>query len=192
MRARAYGFLTACVVLFVSTSVWSQDKKDDQPGTLTVHIRDYCDPASFAAIGCTRAVTPVTSGIITFSGFQAELTADKSVGAWRFIPDSANTQEGVQLMLQNLGGETHTFTRVKKFGGGFVPALNAASGNPTPAPECLKPPSADNVFVPANSNVNGPQVREGDTANFQCCIHPWMRTVINTKEHEQQDSGHDH
>ena len=86
VRARAYGFLTACVVLFVSTSVWSQDKKDDQPGTLTVHIRDYCDPASFAAIGCTRAVTPVTSGIITFSGFQAELTADKSVGPGVLFP----------------------------------------------------------------------------------------------------------
>ena len=40
------------------------------------------------------------------------------------------------MNLQNLGGETHTFTRVKRFGGGLVAPLNAAAGTPEPAPEC--------------------------------------------------------
>ena len=192
----------ACLILLALASVLlAQDKNDkDQPGTLTVHIRDYCDPVSFANIGCVRMATPVANGIITLPGFGAELAADKSVGAWRFVPDNAKAEDGLNLTLQNLGGETHTFTRVKQFGGGFVAGLNAASGNPTPAPECAKvaangslvpqPASADNIFLPANSNAPGPHVGEGERAKFQCCIHPWMRTTINAKDAD--DSGHDH
>ena len=77
---------------FFSATPVTQPNKDDQPGVLNVHIRDYCDPVTFAAIGCVRTVTPVSAGVITFSGFQAELGADKSVGAWRFVPDRAATK----------------------------------------------------------------------------------------------------
>lgn len=200
MKVWVHRFLIACVALF-STLALAQNS-DDQPATLNIHIRDYCDPASFTAAGipCNRTATPVANGTITLSGFGAELGADKSVGAWRFAPDRAKAEEGANLALENLGGETHTFTRVKEFGGGFVAGLNAASGNPTPAPECAKvvngnlvpqAPSADNVFLPGNSNATGPQVREGETAKFQCCIHPWMRITINAKEHGEQNANHD-
>jgi len=203
MARKSYQSLVLGLILLAcSPLVLGQDKnKDEQPGTLNMHIRDYCDPVSFARIGCIRTATPVANGIITLSGFGAELAADKSVGAWRFIPDQVKTEEGLNLVLQNLGGEMHTFTRVKKFGGGFVAGLNAASGNPVPAPECAQvvsgnlvpqPASADNVFLPANSNVSGPSVAEGETAKFQCCIHPWMRTTINTKEHDDDDVHRDH
>jgi hypothetical protein len=199
MLGKSYALPIACLILLVCGSlVLAQDKdKDDQPGTLIVHIRDYCDPVSFAAIGCVRTATPLANGAITLAGFQAELGADKSVGAWRFVPDRVNAEDGLNLTLQNLGGETHTFTRVKQFGGGFVAPLNAASGNPTPAPECAQvvngnlvpqPPSADNIFLPGNTNAAGPHVAEGERAKFQCCIHPWMRTTINTKDH---DDDHD-
>src|SRR5713226_481974 len=75
--------------------------------------------------------------------FFDEITADQLVGAWRFNPlFRAQHMPGGQLVvLQNLGGETHTFTKVAKFGGGFVPVLNLLSGNPVPAPECLQAPS---------------------------------------------------
>lgn len=201
MSGKGQALAIACLVLLLCGSlVLAQDKdNDEQPGALTIHMRDYCDPVSFARIGCVRIATPVANGIITLAGFGAELAADKSVGAWRFIPDRARNEEGLNLTLQNLGGETHTFTRVKQFGGGFVAALNAASGNPTPAPECAKvtaegslmpqPPSANNIFLPANSNAAGPHVAEGERAKFQCCIHPWMRTVINTKDND--DGGGD-
>ncbi len=134
MTTWMYRFLIIGVAFFSVTPV-SQHDNDDQPGVLNVHIRDYCDPVTFAAIGCVRTVTPVSAGVITLPGFQAELGADKSVGAWRFVPDRVEAEEGLGLMLQNLGGETHTFTRVREFGGGFVAPLNAASGNPVPAPE---------------------------------------------------------
>jgi len=192
MSGKGFALAIACsILLLFSLFLVAQDNNDnDQPGTLTVDIRDYCDPVTFAAIGCVRTATPVANGIITLPGFGAELAAEKSVGAWRFIPDRASNEEGLNLTLKNLGGETHTFTRVKEFGGGFVAVLNAASGNPTPAPECAKvvngnlvpqPAGANNIFLPANSNAAGPHVAEGERAKFQCCIHPWMRTVINTE-----------
>jgi hypothetical protein len=193
MTSWMYRFLIVGVAFFSVTQV-TQSDKDDQPGVLNVHIRDYCDPVTFAAIGCVRTATPVSAGVITLPGFQAELGADKSVGAWRFVPDRAKTDEGLGLMLQNLGGETHTFTRVQEFGGGFVAPLNAASGNPVPAPECAQtvngqlvpqPPSADNIFLDGNASATGPLVPEGQSAKFQCCIHPWMRMTINVKEHKK-------
>jgi hypothetical protein len=198
MARKSYASAVACLVLLVCGSLVLAHGKDsdDQPGTLTVDIRDYCDPVTFANIGCIRTATPVANGTITLPGFGAELAAEKSVGAWRFIPDRAKAEDGVNLMLKNLGGETHTFTRVKQFGGGFVAALNAASGNSTPAPECAKvvngnlvpqPPGPDNIFLPGNTNATGPQVAEGERAKFQCCIHPWMRTTINTKDHDDDE-----
>src|SRR5206468_2667527 len=183
-------FLSCSVALFAGDD---KDKKDnDQPTNVTVHARDYCDPVSFALIGCGRSTSAC---FITLSGLNAELAAEKSVGAWRFVTSPTKAEEGANVTVSNLGGETHTFTRVKNFGGGFVAVLNAASGNPDPAPECAQmvngklvpqPPSTDNLFVPAGTSATT-QVKEGEVAHFQCCIHPWMRTTINTRDEDQKD-----
>lgn len=200
MSLRRSGVLLSALAL-LTCPIFAQDHHDDKPSEVKVDVRDYCDPVSFAQIGCDRSVTPAANGIITLTGFQAELGADKSVGAWRFAPETASAPEGANLEIKNLGGETHTFTRVKEFGGGFVTGLNAASGNATPAPECAQmvngnlvpqPPSADNQFLPAGASVTA-QVEEGDVAKFQCCIHPWMRITVNAKEHDERksdDHGH--
>ena len=139
-----------------------------------------------------------TTGAITVTGFLGEVTSDKSAGAWRFSPAEIKSKHGkVALTLQNVGGETHTFTRVKKFGGGFVDALNQASGNPVPAPECaqlvngvLTPqaPGADNLFIPAGGTASASVSRRDDQIRYQCCIHPWMRLVVN----HQDDHDHHH
>src|SRR6266404_1170242 len=134
MTAWASRFLIIGLAFF-SIALPSPHAREDQPGLLNIHLRDYCDPVTFAAIGCVRTATPLSAGVITLPGFQAELGAEKSVGAWRFVPDRAASEDGLSIMLQNLGGETHTFTRVREFGGGFVAPLNAASGNLVPAPE---------------------------------------------------------
>ena len=188
-------FLLSCSVsLFAGDD---KEKKDnDQPTNVTVHARDYCDPVSFAAIGCGR---DTSAGFITLSGFMAELAAEKSVGAWRFVTSPTKAEEGANVRVSNLGGETHTFTRVKKFGGGFVAGLNAASGNPDPAPECAQivggklvpqPPGAGNIFLPAGTSATA-QVNEGEVAHFQCCIHPWMRTTIDTRDNDDKDRDQD-
>jgi hypothetical protein len=169
---------------------------DEKPGTLTISNRDLCDPTTFnAAVGpgaCVRDDNVSVNGSQKFAGFLAELGQEKSAGAWRINPDRVHTEEGVNLTLVNRGGETHTFTRVAEFGGGFIAALNAASGNPVPRQECAKvlaggvlapqPESPNNIFLEHGEIQAGPRIVEGEEAKFQCCIHPWMRITFNGRE----------
>ncbi len=120
------------------------------------------------------------------------------MGEWRFNPDTIQAEEGTKLVLVNRGGELHTLTRVAKFGGGFVAPLNALSGNPVPAPECARvlpdgtlvpqPESADNQFVEAGTTEQGPTIRDEDKeVKFECCVHPWMRLIVNPKGREHHE-----
>ena len=188
MRVQVITSVLACTILLGSATALAQDndKNDQKPTTITLHIRDYCDPVSFGSL-CNRSTT---SGAITFNGFLAELSADKSVGAWRFAPDRARVREGAIISFQNLGGEAHTFTRVKKFGGGIVAGLNAASGNTTVAPECGKMVNGNVVPNPsvmflAPGATGTATVGEDQDAKFQCCIHPWMRMTVKGDEHQE-------
>ena len=179
--------MTFATLAVAGLSITAATQNNPQPSVLTIHIRDYCDPASFdAALGTGACNRDPSIGAITFMGFLTELSMDKSVGAWRFAPSQSPAAEGATLNLQNLGGETHTFTRVKRFGGGFVAPLNGGAGTPAPAPECAQmvngnlvpqPPSPDNIFIPAGTSASM-TLKPGETARFQCCIHPWMHLTI--------------
>jgi hypothetical protein len=168
------------------------------PAQITIHVRDYCDPSSFnASLGTGACIRPTDTGAITFPGFLSELNLDHSVGAWRFAPAALSTGKGAVLHLRNLGGETHTFTQVQNFGGGFVAPLNAAAGTPVPAPECAQivdgnlipqPPSINNLFIPAGTMAQGPRLKPGKVTKFQCCIHPWMRMTVRVNAPSQD--GH--
>ena len=154
-----------------------------------VRLRDDCEPNSFNEVlgpgGC------IGDGNTTFAAFIDELTEDQNVGSWKFNPDDFHIDRDEHLVLVNRGGETHTFTRVASFGGGFVANLNALSGNETPATECAavlpdgtlqpRPPGPNNMFVPAHTQRRGPAVAPGGVIRFQCCIHPWMRTELRVR-----------
>src|SRR5580765_804211 len=100
-----------------------------------VQIQDNCDSATFnAGIG---AGTCRGRGTTTLASFNAELQATGSVGAWRFVPSEITVRQGDAIQAFNAGGENHTFTKVANFGGGVVPALNAAAGTPIEASECV-------------------------------------------------------
>ena len=178
------------LLVFVCPMPASAQSGTNDGGTVNIHILDYCDPPSFNAVlgdgACERDTTP---GFIIFDGFIAELTAEKSVGAWRFSPRPARVTEHDKLMISNLGGELHTFTRVKNFGGGFVDVLNQLTGLKRVAPECgtvvdgniiPQPPGPENLFIPAGGTAN--HEASDETARFQCCIHPWMRTTVNVHD----------
>jgi plastocyanin len=139
-----------------------------------VSILDACDHASFAAVGvaCSR------NGGVKFDQFIAELTARGTVGAWHFAASNVNVFAGQTLDVTNRGGETHTFTEVKHFGGGIVPPLNQLSGNPIPAPECLELGGAD--FI-APGDTHHESIDDAGTEMYQCCIHPWMRVIVTAK-----------
>ena len=185
--------LVAALFLFSGAFAFAQDNKVSQA---TIDIRDYCDPSSFnTAVGPGTCVRDTTKGEITFSGFVAELTADKSVGAWRFAPQQISVSEGATLHANNLGGETHTLTEVKRFGGGLLDFLNGPSGNPIPAPDCAQaidgapvpqPPSDENIFIPAGGTATV-HLEHGVTARYQCCIHPWMRLTITSKDQHPEE-----
>lgn len=145
--------------------------------TRRVQIMDACDPASFnAAIG---PGTCVRDGGVRFENFISLLGRHQAVGAWHFAPATINARVGQTLLASNQGGEVHTFTEVDEFGGGIVPDLNLLSGNPVPAPECLALTGSD--FVPPGGSYTD-EVEEPGTERYMCCIHPWMRAVVEARE----------
>jgi hypothetical protein len=181
--------LSALAILAAGSGAFSETKMK------TVKMRDDCEPISFnAAVG---PGTCVGDGRTTFAELVQELRQDQAVEAWRFNPATFDVVEGKVLFFENLGGETHTFTKVAAFGGGFVAGLNALSGNPVPRPECAivhpdgslapQPESLANVFVEAGLTEIGPTAGSpilpaGEESKFMCCIHPWMRGVVRVPE----------
>jgi plastocyanin len=142
-----------------------------------VQMMDACDPESFnAAIGPGACIR---KGGVMFAKFLALLGRHQRVGAWHFGPPTLNARVGQELLAVNHGGEVHTFTEVEEFGGGLVPDLNTLSGEPVPAPECLALGPDD--FVPPGGTYTDELEEEG-TERYQCCIHPWMRTVVTARE----------
>jgi plastocyanin len=144
------------------------------PANAAVSILDQCDSASFnAGLG---AGTCARAGSTTLAAFNAELNATGRVAAWTFDPTSLTLRVGQAITATNNGGEDHTFTEVQQFGGGIVPALNAASGNATEAPECADITAADHI-KPGASMTTDAETTVG-THLYQCCIHPWMRETV--------------
>jgi len=157
-------------------------KGSDHAGAIIGH--DSCDPASFnAALNDPTACSK--PGHTTFQAFIAELSATQTARSWRFNPLQATTHAGEALLVQNVGGEIHTFTPVQQFGGGFIPILNDLSGNPVPAPECLNVPGLDFVASGGSSLISGAALAAVADANgiakVECCLHPWMRTEVRIK-----------
>jgi plastocyanin len=184
-----------------------------QTHTKVVRIWDACDPQSFDQAVKPGTCEPGLHGQTQFTDFLGELQLDKIAGGWRFNP-LVNTTEGTlklqnlelqpgdQITFQNVGGETHTFTKVEKFAGGFFAPLNPLTGNPDPAPECAKvladgslapqPETATNQFVEAGTTEVGPIAGTPTlplgVTHWQCCIHPWMRmnVVVRDRGHDQE------
>jgi len=139
-------------------------------------MMDACDPASFNE-NVEAGTCVERQGGVRFDQFIAELTHTQKAGAWHFAPPNTTARQGQTLLATNRGGEVHTFTLVNQFGGGLVPDLNRLSGNLEVATECTKLDGDD--FVPPSGTYEE-EVGSGDTQFFQCCIHPWMRTVVHT------------
>ncbi|MFI5229396.1 MAG: hypothetical protein ACHQWU_10025 [Gemmatimonadales bacterium] len=141
--------------------------------TREVSLRDDCDPATFDAANGPNACVRNGNGM-PFDTFLSVLTKNQSVGAWKIDPDRVEATPGTVIVATNRGGETHTFTRVAAFGGGFVPILNTLSGNTTRAPECSP---AKVQFLPPGASMQATVADDG-TERYQCCIHPWMRMEV--------------
>jgi plastocyanin len=82
--------------------------------------------------------------------------------------------------VTNQGGEPHTFTEVKKFGGGFVGGLNDGEETVSECDGGFK-----NVEVAKTRIIQGSDLRVTGLSKgehrFECCIHPWMRMKVEVK-----------
>jgi hypothetical protein len=148
------------------------------PGTLEqrINMNDACDGATFtAAIGdgtCSR------KGGVKFDQFINLVMKFHSVGPWNFAPNNLRAHAGETLIAFNQGGETHTFTKVAEFGDGSIaPPLNQVLGNP-PLAEAFGDLEPDDFVAPGATYEEEEKLEAGETAKFQCCIHPWMRLEV--------------
>ncbi len=170
--------LVVSICLMGTTMVVADDKK--------VTILDACDPATFnAAIGDGTCVD--VGGTVTFSEFISPNILPEGHPGWSNQPSYLKIKPGEKVKIMNKGGETHTFTKVAAFGGGFIPLLNSESPL---APECVSPGGAPNpavVFIPSGGKREVKGLHTG-THLFECCIHPWMRAAITVEaEGEEKD-----
>lgn len=147
-------------------------------GAIVAH--DACEPNSFnAGIG---EGTCVKHGNVTLDEFVAELGATQTVQRWNFTPTQLTARLGVDLLGNNVGGEEHTFTPVKEFGGGFIDFLNGLAGTPVKAPECLTLDEDDLVASGDKYLIEAEELADvvdgSGVARVQCCVHPWMRATV--------------
>lgn len=179
-RTAVWTVVAAISVLSLSGGVgaFQGDKK--------FRMYDDCEPTSFNAV--LGAGACVGNGHTTFDEFINELATTQDAHKWRNQPVQAQLNIGRPTIIENRGGEDHTFTEVAEFGGGFVDELNGISGNPVPAPECLNFGAI--VIIHPGSVEQGPTAGSSDmpvgSHRFQCCIHPWMRTVIDVTDNKTQ------
>lgn len=208
--------IAAMLLSCVAISNAQNERPNGEHGTKIITMWDACDPDSFNAVFGDGTCIPGHHGKTVLVDFLAELQTDHIAGAWRFNPlvnasqsvfklAGLELEPGEHVTIVNKGGETHTFTRVKRYGGGFIDVLNALSENPIPAPECAQtlpdgslapqPESDTNQFVESGLTESGPKAGSSalpvGVSRWECCIHPWMRLTMVVKEHEH-DREHEH
>jgi plastocyanin len=145
---------------------------------------DECDPTTFnAALGpdfCKNVALAPLGFATTFQDLFLKAAARTPDPGWDFEPDTLNIKQGTTLVVTDQGGEPHTFTEVKDFGGGFVEGLN---GGEQTVSECAG--GFKNLEVARTRIIQGSDLRVTDLPKgdhrFQCCIHPWMRMKVDVK-----------
>src|SRR5918911_400751 len=116
----------ACLMLAITTYAAAPEKASS---TAQIIALDECDPITFnAALGpdfCGNVALGALGFSTTLQDLFAEAAAGKPDPGWDFEPDTLNIKEGATVVVTDQGGEPHTFTEVKNFGGGFIEPLNA-------------------------------------------------------------------
>ena len=185
MKVRSTIMMAAVTGCLMLGTVSAQEK--DKPATGSAGVAqivalDECDPTSFnAMLGPDFCKNVAIGAVTTFDALFAKAAAGTPDPGWDFEPDILHIKKGTNLVVSDQGGEPHTFTEVAKFGGGFIPGLNAP-GEQT-VQECSG--GFANVAVAKTRILQGSQVNVTDLSKgehlFQCCIHPWMRVKVEVK-----------
>jgi len=180
---RTFALFVGYLTLLTATHAIAQDKANPERVAQVVAL-DECDPLTFnAALGpdfCKNVALGALGFTTTLQDMFAKAAAGTPDAGWDFEPDVLKIKEGTVVSIVDQGGEPHTFTEVKKFGGGFIDALNA--GEET-APECtggFKNVDVAKTRIIQGSHIEVTSLSKGEH-DFQCCIHPWMRVKVEVK-----------
>lgn len=168
---------------FVASLGQAQERaqQGNSPSTAQVVALDECDPATFnAVLGPDFCKNVAIGAFTTFNDLFAEAAAGTPDPKWDFEPDVLHIKQGTTVSIVDQGGEPHTFTEVKQFGGGFIDGLN---GGEATVPECAG--GFANVAVARTRILQGSHVEISHLKKgqhlFECCIHPWMRVKVDVK-----------
>jgi hypothetical protein len=182
LRAVVYGLTVLVGVWVIGSAVARAQVKSQDP---RIALADNCDPITFnAALGpgaCVgRGDTTIPEfGSVLFSPLIDNFKVFVGHPAWRMEPPYVSIRSGQKVQVTNSGGEGHTFTKVNQFGGGFIAGLNGA--DVAAAPACVDPKNPPVVIAPGQTvNVAGAGLPGGQNL-FMCCIHPWMRAVVDVE-----------
>jgi hypothetical protein len=152
-----------------------------EAGFAQVVALDECDRATFdASTGAGpsffKDLAPGVS--TTLSDLFAKAAAGTPHPNWDLGLDNLTIKQGHIVSVVDQGGELHTFTEVKQFGGGFIPILN----DPVKASCTTSPP----VTVPRTGILQGSHLdviclSKGNHL-FQCCFDPCMRIEVDVSK----------
>jgi plastocyanin len=183
-----FGLLAGCLLFGNAAQAIAQETnehaQENAPSVAQIVALDECDPATFNA---NPLIGPGFCKNVTLGAFTTltELLDKAAHGTpdpgWDFEPDVLHIKKGTTLVVVDQGGEPHTFTEVEKFGGGFLPVLNAP-GEVT-VPECaggFKNVAVAKTRILQGSQLLVPGLSKGEHL-FECCIHPWMRVKVEVK-----------
>jgi plastocyanin len=172
-------------VCFVMPAATLHAGAQEKPSSVAQIVAlDECDPITFnAALGpdfCRNVALGALGFSTTLQDLFSKAAAGKPDPGWDFEPDELRVKEGTVLAVTDQGGEPHTFTEVKHFGGGFIEALN--DGEPV-VPECSG--GFSRVEVAKTRIIQGSTAEISSLSKgehlYQCCIHPWMRVKVEVK-----------
>jgi len=185
-----FGLLIGCLMLVGTTYAVAQGNSPNaapyaeqhSPHAAQVVALDECDPTTFnQALGPGFCKNIALGYFTTLSDLFSEAQSGHPDPNWDFEPDTVHIKQGATLSVVDQGGEPHTFTEVKHFGGGFIPQLNGP-GEQT-VPECAG--GFGEVAVARTRLLQGSTSQVTDLSKgehrFQCCIHPWMRVKVEVK-----------
>ena len=170
--------LALVVVASVSLLLAASGTTSASQRTRHLNMLDDCDQVTFDAVVGPGTCTRTDPGT-TFQAFVGELLANGQAPAWRFSPTALSLPAGASIVAYNKGGEDHTFTEVRHFGGGCVQVLNTLLGL-SPVPECSNPALFPGTLVEQGDSLQTAPLAPG-VHLFECLIHPWMRTTVTVK-----------
>jgi plastocyanin len=179
--ALTLGFAPTVTYIFAQDQPHEHHMAANAPALAQVVALDECDPTTFnTALGPDFCKNIALGYQTTLSDLFQEAENGNPNRNWDFEPDTVRIHEGTILSVVDQGGEPHTFTEVKKFGGGFIEGLN---GGETAVPECAA--GFSSVAVARTRILQGSQLEVTGLSkgqhHFQCCIHPWMRVTVDVK-----------